>query len=97
VSDDGKTRGFWLFLLATLHKGRAILFHLVTYSSRTISEECLSRNWYHFEAFRSVKQQGKEVELQIRRMEKLVALVLIVYAICLLLGEGLRFDTIGGW
>ena len=54
--NDGKTRGFWLLVLATPHKGRAIPFHLITYSSRTISSECLSRNWYHFEAFRSVKR-----------------------------------------
>jgi len=54
--NDGKTKGFWLLVLATPHKGRAIPFHLITYSSRTISKECLSRNWYHFEAFRSAKQ-----------------------------------------
>src|SRR5712691_215825 len=36
---DGKTRGFWLLLLATPYRGRAIPCHFVTYSSRTIAQQ----------------------------------------------------------
>ena len=35
---DGKTKGFWLLTLATPFRGRALPFHFVTYSSKTISD-----------------------------------------------------------
>ena len=35
---DGKTRGFWLLLLAAPCRGRAIPCGFVTYSSRTIAQ-----------------------------------------------------------
>ena len=44
---DGKTRGFWLFLLAVPYRGRAIPFHFITYSSKTIADEGSSRNLEH--------------------------------------------------
>jgi hypothetical protein len=56
ILKDGKTRGFVALILSTPHRGRAIPCGFVTYSSRTISEEELSRNLYHFRAFNSVKE-----------------------------------------
>ncbi len=50
-----KRRGFWVLLLATPFRGRAIPFHFITYSSATISREVTSRNQYHFKAFARVK------------------------------------------
>lgn len=44
---DKKTKGFWLLLLATPYRGRAIPFHFITYSSRTIAAEESSRNLEH--------------------------------------------------
>jgi len=51
-----KRRGFWALILATPFRGRAIPFHLVTYSSRTINQEVTSRNRYHFKAFARAKE-----------------------------------------
>jgi hypothetical protein len=56
ILKDGKTRGFVALILSTPYRGWAIPCGLVTYSSRTISEEELSRNLYHFRAFNSVKE-----------------------------------------
>lgn len=52
---DGKTRGFWLLLLATPYRGRALPCHFVTYSSRTIAQQADSRNLNHLQAFQAVK------------------------------------------
>ena len=52
---DGKTKGFWLLTLATPFRGRALPFHFITYSSRTIAQEESSRNRYHFRAFATLK------------------------------------------
>jgi hypothetical protein len=52
---DGKTRGFWVLVLATPFRGRAIPFHFLTYSSRTIQQEATSRNLYHFRALQGLK------------------------------------------
>ena len=52
---DGKTRGYWLLLLATPYRGRAIPCHFVTYSSRTIAQHADSRNLNHLHAFQQVK------------------------------------------
>lgn len=51
-----KRRGFWALILGVPFRGRAIPFHLVTYSSRTIEQEVTSRNRYHFRAFAQVKE-----------------------------------------
>jgi hypothetical protein len=56
VLKDGKTRGFWLLLLAVPFRGRALPFSFVTYSSKTIHEEASSRNLEHRRAFREVKE-----------------------------------------
>ena len=53
---DGKTKGFWLLTLATPFRGRALPFHFVTYSSKTISEEESSRNLKHLRALAAVKE-----------------------------------------
>ena len=52
---DGKTAGYWLLMLATPYRGRAIPFGFVTYSSRTIADEANSRNLEHFKALLSLK------------------------------------------
>lgn len=52
---DGKTRGYWLLLLATPFRGRAIPCGFVIYSSQTIRQLATSRNQYHWQAFDQVK------------------------------------------
>jgi hypothetical protein len=52
---DGKTRGFWMLMLATPYRGRGLPCGFVTYSSATINDEGTSRNLCHFEAFAQVK------------------------------------------
>ena len=52
---DGKTRGFWLLLLATPFRGRAIPCGFVTYSSKTIAQLQRSRNQYHWAALDQLK------------------------------------------
>ena len=64
---DGKTRGYWLLTLATPYRGRALPFHFVTYSSRTIAQEANSRNWNHLEAFQHVKDLLGEKPLVLDR------------------------------
>ena len=54
---DGKTRGFWLLVLATPYRGRAIPFSLVTYSSRTIRQSGRSRNLEHRRALGEVQMR----------------------------------------
>ena len=53
---DGKTKGFWLLTLATPFRGRALPFHFVTYSSKTIGDEESSRNLKHLSALAAVKE-----------------------------------------
>jgi hypothetical protein len=52
---DGQTLGYWLLVLATPFRGRAIPFHFITYSSKTIGAQATSRNQEHFRAFAQVK------------------------------------------
>jgi len=54
LSDD-KTRGYWLLMLATAFRGRAVPFHFITYSSQTIRQEATSRNLEHCRAFAGLK------------------------------------------
>jgi hypothetical protein len=58
---DGKTRGFWLLILAVPYRGRAIPFHLITYSSKTIADEGSSRNLEHR---RALEELGELIEGQ---------------------------------
>jgi hypothetical protein len=53
---DGMTAGYWLMVLSTPYRGRAIPFSFVVYSSRTIGELITSRNQEHFRCFEEVKQ-----------------------------------------
>jgi hypothetical protein len=53
---DGKTPGYWLMVLSTPFRGRSLPFSFVVYSSRTIGEQCTSRNQEHFRCFEEVKQ-----------------------------------------
>jgi hypothetical protein len=53
---DGKTKGFWLLTLATPFRGRALPFHFVTYSSKTIDDEESSHNLKHLCALAAVKE-----------------------------------------
>jgi hypothetical protein len=52
---DGKTKGFWVLVLATPYRGRAIPCGLITYSSKTIAQNMDSRNLNHFRAFEALK------------------------------------------
>jgi hypothetical protein len=54
LSDD-KTPGYWLMVLSTPFRGRAIPFHFITYSSKTIGKQATSRNQEHFRAFAKIK------------------------------------------
>ncbi len=77
---DGKTKGFWLLTLATPFRGRALPFHFVTYSSKTIADEESSRNLKHLNALATAKDLLGEKPLVFDRefsylelLEKLVA------------------------
>jgi hypothetical protein len=77
---DGKTKGFWLLMLATPYRGRAIPCSFVTYSSRTIADQANSRNLEHDRAFQTVKELLGERPLVLDRefsylslLEKLAA------------------------
>ncbi len=52
---DGETCGYWLLVLATPFRGRAIPFHFISYSSKTINAQATSRNQEHFRAFANIK------------------------------------------
>jgi hypothetical protein len=53
---DGKTAGYWLMVLSTPFRGRSLPCSFVVYSSRTIGDQCTSRNQEHFRCFEDVKQ-----------------------------------------
>jgi len=52
---DGKTAGYWLMVLSTPFRGRSIPCWFEVYSSRTIGEQCTSRNQEHFRCFAAIK------------------------------------------
>lgn len=53
---DGEKAGYWLLVLSTPFRGRAIPFWFETYSSRTIQEQAISRNQEHFRCFEAIKR-----------------------------------------
>ena len=53
---DGKTPGYWLMVLSTPFRGRSLPCLFVVYSSRTIGEQCTSRNQEHFRCFEEIKR-----------------------------------------
>lgn len=52
---DGATKGFWLMVLATPFRGRALPCSFITFSSRTLAEQSESRNQNHLRAFAQIK------------------------------------------
>jgi len=65
---DGKTRGFDLFTLAFPYHGRALPFHSITYSSKTISQQAgNSRNWEHRRALRRLKKIIQDIPIVLDR------------------------------
>jgi hypothetical protein len=52
---DGETHGYWLLVLATPFRGRALPCSLLSYSSRTIAQGAGSRNLCHWQAFDALK------------------------------------------
>jgi len=76
---DGESLGYWLMVLATPFRGRAIPFHFISYSSQTIAEQATSRNQQHFRAFADIQTWLGERPLVLDRefsyLELLQALV----------------------
>jgi len=64
---DGKTKGFWVLVLATPYRGRAIPCGAVTYSSKTIAQNADSRNLNHYRAFAELKDMLGERPLVLDR------------------------------
>jgi hypothetical protein len=95
---DGKTRGFWVLILATPYRGRAIPCGMVTYSSKTIAQGLDSRNLNHcpYENRRNLSRPDKlagydQAHEQTADLHgKMVALLLLTFTIGLLVGEELR-------
>ena len=66
--EDGKTPGFDLLILAFPYHGRAIPFHSITYSSKTISSKAGNfRSWEHRLAFRRLKELIGNVPMVLER------------------------------
>lgn len=64
---DGETKGFWLLLLATPFRGRALPCGFITFSSRTLAEQAESRNQNHLRAFAQIKDLLGEKPLVLDR------------------------------
>jgi hypothetical protein len=90
---DGETYGYWLMVLSTPFRGRAIPFWFITYSSLTIRNQATSRNQEHFRCFEEVKSLLGERPLVLDREfsyeELMVNLILehIQFVIRLNLGD----------
>lgn len=82
---DGKRRGFWLLVLATPFRGRAIPCHFITYSSQTIRQEATSRNMNHCRALQGIKDLLGEKPLVMDREFSYLELLLNLVA------EGVHF------
>jgi hypothetical protein len=52
----GKKLGFWMLVLASPYKGRAIPFNFITYSSKTLNDELSSRNLEHLKVIAELKE-----------------------------------------
>lgn len=64
---DGATKGFWLMVLATPFRGRALPCSFITFSSRTLAEQVESRNQNHLRAFAQIKDLLGEKPLVLDR------------------------------
>jgi hypothetical protein len=76
---DGEASGYWLMVLSTAFRGRAIPFSFITYSSRTIGDQVTSRNQEHFRCFEAVKQLLGERPLVLDREFSYAELMEILY------------------
>ena len=82
---DGKTPGYWLMVLSTPFRGRSLPCSFVVYSSRTIGEQCTSRNQEHFRCFEEVKRLLGDRPLVLDREFSYEELMEILYI------EGIQF------
>lgn len=64
---DGETKGFWLLVLATPFRGRALPCGFLAFSSRTLAEQVESRNQNHLQAFAQIKDLLGEKPLVLDR------------------------------
>ncbi len=64
---DGETKGFWLLVLATPFRGRALPCSFISFSSRTLAEQVESRNQNHLRAFAEIKDLLGEKPLVLDR------------------------------
>jgi hypothetical protein len=91
---DGKTLGFQVLPLAFPYRGRAIPFHFITYSSKTIGNDFTSRNLEHRRAIGKLKHLLGDKPIVMDREFSYEDLFQA------LLGEGLKFvirlNTSGG-
>jgi hypothetical protein len=76
---DGKTAGYWIMVLSTPFRGRSLPCSFVVYSSRTIGEQCTSRNQEHFRCFAEVKELLGERPLVLDREFSYEELMEILY------------------
>jgi hypothetical protein len=76
---DGKTAGYWLLVLSTPFRGRSLPCSFVIYSSRTIGEQCTSRNQEHFRCFDEVKELLGDRPLVLDREFSYAELMEILY------------------
>ncbi len=92
LSDEGR-QGYWLLVLSTALRGRAIPFSFITYSSRTLGVQVGSRNQEHFRCFEQVKELLGERPLVLDRefsyleLMQILALEQINFVIRLNLGD----------
>lgn len=64
---DGETKGFWLLLLSTPFRGRALPCGFLTFSSRTLAAQVESRNQNHLRAFAQIQDLLGEKPLVLDR------------------------------
>jgi hypothetical protein len=67
ILKDSETRGFWLMVLATPFRGRALPCSFLTFSSRTLAEQVESRNLTHLRTFAQIKDLLGEKPLVLDR------------------------------
>jgi hypothetical protein len=80
---DGKTPGYWLMVLSTPFRGRSLPCSFVVYSSRTIGEQCTSRNQEHFRCFEEIKTLLGDRPLVLDREFSYEELMEILYIECI--------------
>jgi len=76
---DGTTPGYWLLVLSTPFRGRSLPFSFVVYSSKTLGDQCTSRNQEHFRCFNEVKELLGDRPLVLDREFSYAELLEILY------------------